>query len=159
MDNNFRRTALPPCKSFATRYPPNFATFSAFFSNNPALPRREDAGTEKMSEPKRCRSQKNVGTEKTSESERHRGRNGIGVGKASGPKRCRSRNDIGTEKTPKKAKRAAPPAHPSGARSPFSSPLAYGIARADPRNQERVMRMADSWKCLRTLACRRSPRA
>lgn len=113
----------------------------------------------KTLEPKRCRSRKGVGAGKMSESERHRGRNGIGVGKASGPKRCRSRNDIGTEKTPKKAKRAAPPAHPSGARSPFSSPLAYGIARADPRNQERVMRMADSWKRLRTLACRRSPRA
>lgn len=79
-----------------------------------------------------------------SESERHRGRNGIGVGKMSEPKRCRSRNDIGAEKTPKKAKRAAPPAHPSGARSPFSSPLARDFARGGstkPRTCTRAWRI------------------
>lgn len=105
LSNNFRRTALPPCESFETRHPPNFATFSAFFSDNPALPRREDAGTEKMSEPKR-----------------HRGR-----------------NDIETEKTPKKAKRAAPPAHPSGARLPFQARTSTISHVADPRKRERVL--------------------
>lgn len=60
LGNNSRRTALPPCESFATRYPPNFATFSAFFSNNPALPCQEDTGAEKTSGPERHRNRKDA---------------------------------------------------------------------------------------------------
>ncbi len=83
-----------------------------------------------------------------SEPERHRSRNGIGVGKMSGPKRCRSRNNIETEKTPKKAKRAAPPAHPSGARLPFQARTPTISHVADPRKRERVL----AWR-IRGNAC------
>lgn len=64
------------------------------------------------------------------------------------PKRHRSRNDIGTEKTPKKAKRAAPPAHPSGARLPSQARTLAILRVVDPRNHERVL----AWR-IRGNAC------